>query len=160
MKRSSTLFLQVVIIALGIVVLTALLWEPHLEGRNAHATLFAIYFKDPFLAYIYLGSIPFFGALYQASKLLGYIEHNKAFSPASVEALRNIKYCGLAIVGFIAGAEAYLFIMVRGHDDIAGGVAMGFVIAFASLVIAVFAALLEQLLHNAIAIKSENDLTV
>src|SRR3989344_2815813 len=151
MKRSVTMFLQTVIVCIGLGALVALLWEPHLEGRNANATLFEIYFQDPFLAYIYLASIPFFVALYQASKLLRYIEQNKAFSTASVEALRNIKYCGLTIVGFIAGAEAYIFIVVRGHDDIAGGVAMGFVIAFASLVIAGFAPLPEQVLHNAIA---------
>ena len=58
MKKSSTIFLQVVIVLIGIGVLAAMLWEPHLEGRNVHATLFEIYFKDPFLAYVYIGSIP------------------------------------------------------------------------------------------------------
>ena len=72
MKRSSTIFLQVVIVLIGIGALALLLWEPHIEGRNAHATLFEIYFKDPFLAYAYIASIPFFVALYQAFKLLGY----------------------------------------------------------------------------------------
>ena len=81
MKKSSILFLQVVIVALIIGVLVALLWEPHLEGRNVNATLFEIYFKDPFLAYVYLGSIPFFVGLYQAFKVLGYIGQNKTFSP-------------------------------------------------------------------------------
>ena len=73
MKRSSTIFLQVVIVLIGIGALALLLWEPHVEGRNAHATLFEIYFKDPFLAYAYVASIPFFVALYQAFKVLGYV---------------------------------------------------------------------------------------
>src|SRR4029079_14915748 len=60
MKRSSALFLQAAIVPIGIAVGAFLLWEPRLEGRNAHATTFEIYFKDPFLAYVYLGSIPFF----------------------------------------------------------------------------------------------------
>mgnify|MGYP001601713322 CR=1 FL=1 len=79
MKRSSTLFLQVVIVLIGIVTLALLLWEPHLEGVNAHATLFEMYFKDPFLALVYIGSIPFFMALYQAFKVLGYAGQNKIF---------------------------------------------------------------------------------
>src|SRR5690349_7930555 len=98
MKRSSTIFLQVVIALVGIGALTVLLWEPHIEGRNAHATLFEIYFKDPFLAYVYIASIPFFVALYQAFKVLGYAGQNKIFSQEAVKALRNIKYCAMAII--------------------------------------------------------------
>ena len=65
MKRSSTIFLQVVIVLIGIGALAFLLWEPHVEGVNAHATFFEVYL-DPFIAYAYIGSIPFFVALYQA----------------------------------------------------------------------------------------------
>jgi hypothetical protein len=137
-----------------------MLWEPHIEGRNAHATLFQIYFNDPFLAYAYFASISFFAALYQAFKLLGYIGKNNVFSLNSVKALRVIKYCAISLVGFIAGAEAYLFIAVRGKDDIAGGVAIGLVMIFASVVIAAAAAVFERLLQSAVDIKSENDLTV
>ena len=66
MKSSLALFLQAAIALIGIGSLALLLWEPHIEGRNAHATTFEIYFKDPFLAYVYVGSIPFFVALYRA----------------------------------------------------------------------------------------------
>ncbi|HXD31706.1 MAG TPA: hypothetical protein VN643_11340 [Pyrinomonadaceae bacterium] len=72
MKRGSTIFLQVVIVLSGIGVLALLLWEPQLEGRKVPATQFAIYFKDPFLAYIYLAFVPCFVGLYQAFKILGY----------------------------------------------------------------------------------------
>jgi len=77
MKRSSTAFLQTVIVLIGVGALALMLWEPHVEGRNAHATPFEIYFKDPFLAYAYIASIPFFAALYQAFKVLGYAGQNK-----------------------------------------------------------------------------------
>ena len=43
-----------------------------------------------------------------------------------MKALRTIKYCAIAIIGFVVGAEAYFFIVMRGKDDIAGGVFMGF----------------------------------
>lgn len=160
MKRGSTIFLQVVIVALGIGTLAFMLWEPHIEGRNAHATLFEIYFKDPFLAYVYIASIPFFVALYQALKLLGYIARNKVFSQRSVKALRTIKYCAISLVASIVAAEAYLFIAMRGKDDIAGGVAMGLFLIFVSAVMATAAAVFERTLQSAVDIKSENDLTV
>ena len=78
MKRGATIFLQVIVVALGIGAVALLLWEPHIEGRNAHATNFEIYFKDPFLVLVYIGSIPFFAALYQAFKLLGYARDRKS----------------------------------------------------------------------------------
>jgi hypothetical protein len=160
MKSSSTMFLQFVIVLIGLGALVILLGEPHIEGRNANATLLQIYFNDPFLAYAYFGSIAFFVALYQAFKLLGYIGQNKVFSHDSVRALRTIKYCAMALVGFIAGAEAYFLMAVRGKDDIAGGVMMGLVLMFVSTVIATAAAVFERLLQSAVDLKSENDLTV
>lgn len=158
MKRSSTIFLQVVIVLIAIGALAIMLWEPHIEGRNAHATLFEIYFKDPFLAYAYIASSPFFVALYQAFKVLGYARQNQVFSPAAVKALRTIKYCAIAIVGFVAIGE--VFILFSNTDDRAGGVVMGIVITFGSIVIATAAAMFESILQSAVEIKSENDLTV
>lgn len=161
MKRSSIIFLQVVLVLIGIGVLALMLWEPHLEGKNAHATLFEIYFKDPFLAYAYIGSIPFFVALYQAFTLLTYIGQNKVFSQAAVNTLRTIKYCSFITAGAIVAADAYLMIAARsGNDDPAGAVMLGFIATFASIVIGTAAAVFERLLQNAVDIKSENDLTV
>ena len=153
-----TIFLQAVIVLIGIGALALMLWEPHIEGRNAHATLFEIYFKDPFLAYAYLASIPFFVALYQAIKVLGYIGENNAFSQPTLNALRTIKFCAFAIIGFVAAGE--LFIMLGNSDDRAGGVFIGILITFGSVVIATAAAMFERILQNAVDIKSENDLTV
>lgn len=158
MKRSSTIFLQVVIVLIGVAALALLLWEPHIEGRNAHATLVQIYFHDPFLAYAYITSIAFFAALYQAFRVLGYVRKNKVFSQEAVRALRTIKVCAIAIIGFVAGAE--VFIMLSNSDDRAGGVFMGVIITFGAVVIATAAAMFERILENAVAIKSENDLTV
>jgi hypothetical protein len=158
MKRSSTMFLQGVVVLIGIGVLALLLWEPHLEGRNAHATLFEIYFHDPFLALVYLGSIPFFVALYQAFKVLGYVGKNKVFSPAAVKALRTIKYCAIAIIGFVA--VELIVIMLGDSDDRPPAVVMGILITFGSLVVAAAAAMFERALQSAVDLKSENDLTV
>lgn len=161
MKKSSTIFLQIVIVLIGISAFALMLWEPHLEGRNVNATLFQIYFNDPFLAYAYISSIAFFVALYQAFKLLGYIGQNKVFSLSSVKALRTIKYCAMTLGAFIMGAEGYLFIVQRKvEEDIAGGVMMGLIMIFISVVVATAAAVFERTLQSAVDIKSENDLTV
>jgi hypothetical protein len=160
MKKSSTIFLQVVIVLIGLGALFLLLWEPHLEGVNAHATtLYQIYFDDPFLALVYTGSIPFFVALYQAFKLLGYVGKDKVFSGAAVKALRTIKYCALAIIGFVAVEEVFIMLN-HGSDDAAGGIMMGVFITFGSIVVAAAAAMFEKTLQSAVELKSENDLTV
>lgn len=143
MKRIATLFLQALIVLIGIGTVALMLWEPNIEGRNVHSTLFEVYFKDPFLAYAYLESLSFFVALYQAFKVLGYVRQNKTFSPATVKALRTIKYSAIALVGFIVVPVAYLLI-VRPGDDIAGGVAIGFFLIFVSVIIATVAAMFER----------------
>jgi hypothetical protein len=158
MKHGSILFLRAVILLIGVGVLAGMLWEPRVEGRNVNADLSTIYFRDPFLAYAYLGSLPFFFGLYQAFKLLGYVDQGQAFSPAAVKALRYIKYCALAVIGFIIGGEAYIILGVS--DDHAGGVAMGIVMSFACVVTATVAAVLERVLRSAVDLKLENDLTV
>jgi len=158
MKRSLTVFLQIVIVLIGIGTLALLLWEPHIEGRNKHATLFEIYFKDSFLAYVYLGSIPFILALYQAFKVLGYAGQNRIFSPAAVTALRTIKYCAMAILGFVA--VSVICFLSGDPDDRPAGVFMRILVAFPSIVVATAAAMFERILQNALEMKSENDLTV
>jgi len=141
-----------VVVLIGIGALALLLWEPQIEGRNAHATFFQIYFNDPFLAYAYTASIAFFVALYQAFKVLGYARQDKVFSQASIKALRTIKFCATAIIAFVAGGE--IFIMVGNSDDRAGGVFMGILIAFGSLVIAAAARTCEGILKSAADMKS------
>ena len=61
---------------------------------------------------------------------------------------------------FSRGAEAYFFIVQRGKDDIAGGVMMGLLLIFVSVVVATAAAVFERILQSAVELKSENDLTV
>jgi hypothetical protein len=159
MKRSSTIFLQMVILLVGLGALALLIWEPQIEGVNAHATNFEIYFKDPFLALVYVGSVPFFVALFQAFKILGYAGKNKIFSAAAVKSLRTIKYCALVIIGFVVIEEIFI-LLNHGNDDATGGIFMGVLITFGSIVIATAAAMFERILKNAVDIKSENDLTV
>ena len=157
MKRSITVFLQTVIVLVGIGALAFLLWEPHVEGVNAHATVFQMYF-NLLIAYAYVASIPFFVALCQAFKVLGWIGRNEIFTQRSVRALRTIKYCALAIIGFVA--VSVIFMIGGDREDRPGGTFMRLLIAFPSLVVASAAAMGERIFQNAVDLKSENDLTI
>ncbi|MDO8600519.1 MAG: DUF2975 domain-containing protein [bacterium] len=165
MKKSSTIFLQIVIVLIGIVALAIMIRFPLTEGRAVNLDLFHIY-ADPFLVYGYLVSIAFFVALYQAFKLLGLIGQNKVFSLSSVKALRTIKYCAIILSVSIVMAALYIRIScctvaeVDGGDDPAGFIAVSIVATLISIVVATAAGVFEKLLQKAVDIKSENDLTV
>jgi hypothetical protein len=108
---------------------------------------------------MYISAVPFYFALYQAFKLLCYIDKNKAFSQISVKALKNIKYCAITISALYLVIMPFVYLVAE-KDDAPGLIIIGMVPIFASMVIAVFAAVLQKLLKEAIDIKSENDLTV
>lgn len=154
MKRGSTIFLRGVIILIGILVLafcTVALPYGIITDR--------VGYYRPLLLGLYAPAIPFFFALYQGMRLLGYIDNNTAFTEKSVAALKNIKVCAGTISTLFAVGMPYIF-YVADRDDAPGVAAIGFVIIFASFVIATFAAVLQKLIQNAIDIKQENELTV
>lgn len=145
MKRSAATPSRIAIALIGAAALAFLLWEPHLEGRNAHATVFEIYFKDPFLAYAYLASLPFFVGLQQAYKALGGVRRD-GVTPETLMALRTIKKCALALIAFVA--VSVLFMSAGDPDDRPAGVFMRLLVAGASTVVAVVAARFERVLRN------------
>jgi ammonia channel protein AmtB len=75
-----------------------------------------------------------------------------------LRSVRTIKYCAIALVGFVVGGE--IFIITSDSDDHAGGVVIGLVIGFASIVVAAAMTVLERALQKAVDMKSESDLTV
>ena len=159
MKKISIIFLQAVIVLIGIVALVILIRFPLTEGRAANLDLFSIY-SDPFILYGYAASIAFFVALYKAFRLLGYIGQNKVFSSNAVEALKSRKYCAIVLSILIVIAGLYIRISHNKEDDPAGFLAICIVTTFISIVVATAAAIFEKTLQNAIDMKSENDLTI
>lgn len=153
-KQGSTHFLRAALLVIGAAVLTICIFALS-DGISADQT---DYYR-PILLGLSVPAVPFFFALYQAFKLLGYIDTNEAFSDLSVAALKNIKYCALIISALFTAGMPYIYYAAN-RDDAPGVILLGLVIIGASLVIATFAAVLQKLLRNAIAIKSENDLTV
>ncbi|MED3689173.1 DUF2975 domain-containing protein [Peribacillus butanolivorans] len=160
MKRGTTLFLKIAVILIGIPVLALCIFlVPEIAKFAAELYPDMTYIKYLVLIDLYASAIPFYFALFQAFKLLSYIDKNKAFSELSVRALTKIKYCAITIsILYVVGMP--LFYLIAELDDAPGIILIGLVIIFASMVIAVFAAVLQRLLQEAIDIKSENDLIV
>jgi len=163
MKQGSTLFLKLAVIIMGIPVLAACIFLlPNLaklamkhvtDGTTLAYMVFAL------VTIMYVSAIPFYFALYQALKLLSYIDKNQAFSQISVTALKSIKKCAITITCLYVVALPFVFVIAE-WDDAPGLALLGLVVVGAAMVISVFAAVLQRLLQEAINIKSENDLTV
>ncbi|WP_423409073.1 DUF2975 domain-containing protein [Heyndrickxia sp. MSNUG] len=159
MKRE-TLFLKVVVFLMGLPVLALSIFVlPEIAEFFAELNPTLDFLQYPFLIGLYVTVIAFFAALYQTLRLLSYIDKNEAFSDLSVMALKNIKYCAITISALFVVFMPLIYLMAE-VDDAPGMILIGMVIIFGSVVIAVFAAVLQKLLKNAIDIKSENDLTV
>ncbi|MGE6596293.1 DUF2975 domain-containing protein [Bacillus proteolyticus] len=160
MKQGSTLFLKTAIILIGIPVLALCIFlVPNIGNYAAELYPDIAYIKYLVLLNLYATVVPFYFALYQAFKLVSFIDKGNAFSKLSVRSLKKIKHCAVTIsILYVVGMP--LFYLVAERDDAPGIIILGMLLIFASMVIAVFAAVLQRLLKDAIDIKSENDLTV
>jgi hypothetical protein len=158
MKQGSTLFLKIAVFLIGAPVLAlGIFGVTYLVNNPANPNYAHILY--PIVTGMYISIIPFFVALYQAFKLLSYIDKSLAFSEFSVKALQKIKFCAMTMSGVYIVILPFVFLVAE-LDDAPGLVIVGMVPIFAPMVIAVFAAVLQRLLQEAITIKHENDLTV
>lgn len=158
MKKGSTFFLRFVVIILGIIIfgiaLVGLPWV--IDQVKEYYPKIVLY---PIVAGMYITALPFYFALFQVWHLLGLIDDNEAFSTESVDSLRNIKLSAYTIAGIYTMMLPILYIIAE-VDDAPGLLAIPLIVTFAAMVIAVFAAVLEKLLREAVNIKSDNDLTI
>ena len=159
MKRYSTFILRcaVVIAGIGMLVICGVIaWIAFFENR-----------PDPYhMEYIgligtYAAAIPYFIALYQAMKLLRYIDAGNAFSKLSVKALTIITRCAIADFIITAlGGLPFFYVLVQLNRDTPGFMILGTAISGCAFLIAVFTSVLRRLLQDAIDVKTENDLTI
>lgn len=159
-KISSILFLRCAVVGFG----ALLLIVSSLLGYSVFTEWPLQFPEAPDLRYLALliiltTVISFLMALYQALKLLTYIEKNQVFTQKSVEVVSRVKLAAMTIAGALFLGMPIVY-MIAEKDDAPGLILFGLVFVVAPLVVAVAAAVLGQLLKNVIAIKSENDLTV
>ncbi|GAA0501980.1 DUF2975 domain-containing protein [Salinibacillus aidingensis] len=158
MKQGATLFLKVAIFFIGVTVLVLCVFAlPRLASYTAEMYPEFAYLQYPVLIGLYGTVIPFFMGLYQTLQLLKFIDQNYAFSDRSAAALMYIKYCAVTISILYAAGTLFLITQSALHPGIA---IIGLIIIFTSVVIAIFAGVLQKLLKNALDLKTENDLTV
>lgn len=157
-EKGNNIFLKLAVFLIGLPVLILCIFGLTWLANNSINPDYA-QILYPILIGIYVTAIPFYFALYQAFKLLNYIDNNKSFSQLSVNSLRNIKFCAITISGLYVVIMPFIYLLAE-NDDAPGLILIGMIPIFASTVIAVFAAVLQRLLQEAIDIKSENDLTV
>lgn len=160
MNKGSTIFLKFVIVLMGLPILAGCIYGlSRFDPDSPYwATEALAKLQYPLLIGMYAAMIPFFIALFQTLKLLSFIDKDQAFSQLSVKALKTIKYCAVAVSVLFAMELPFFYLLTKADD--APGVLIGAVVIFASTVVAVFAAVLQKLLQDAIRIKEENDLIV
>jgi len=148
-KLGSTFFLKVVAFLIGIAVLAVCIFLlPEAARRDAivHPGDYSIY---PLLICAYGVCITFSVALYQAYKLLSYININNAFSELSLKSLKVIKKCAFTIIFFILFLIVYLrvFAMFTG-EDAAGPIALGLIGILVTAIIAAIIDVLQKPIKN------------
>ena len=156
--RGTVTFLKVNIFIMGIIILAlCLFWLPGLAKDSAEMNPEFAHLRLPVLVGLYFTAIPFFLAMYQAFKLLIFIESEIAFSELAVITLGHIKNCAITIIIlYLIG----IFLLLSQNALHPGIAIIGFVIIFTTLVISLFTAVLQQLLTSALKLITENELTV
>ena len=159
MNKLSIIFLQFVIIFIGILSLFILIRFPMLEGRAVNLNFYEIY-TDPFIIYSYLSSVFYFIGLYQGFILLSQISHDNLFSVVSVRIVNNIKYCSYILGLLIIFGAIYIRFFNNPNDDPAGFLALSMIMTLIFSAIGTTALIFKRSIQKAIELKSENDLTI
>ncbi len=160
MKRIPSIFLRITIVVLGLLALAVctvalpLLWGDVTKEFPEYA--YAVY--AVFVAF-YTAAVPFLIGLYNAWRLLDFIDKGGAFTKPTVKALSGIAICAAVASGVFLLSMPFFYIW-GDLDDAPGLIVIGMVFVSAPLVVSLFAAILQRLISEAVELKSENELTV
>jgi hypothetical protein len=149
-KRGSTTFLKVIIFLVGIAVLTlCIYWLPEITIRDARVHPDTASFLIPFLVCAYGYCITLSVVLYQAFKLLTYIERNNAFSELSLKSLEVIKKCIFVVIFFIVLGIVTLMVLAKvTGDDAAGPISLSLMGIIVTSTVAAFVSVLQKPIKN------------
>ena len=111
----------------------------------------------PFIIFIWITIIPFYGALFEGWKISNEINNDNSFSKTNIDSLNKIrKYALSECFLYFVGALILLYFNLL-HLSIL--IIILFVI-FIAMCISVFTAVLAHLVQKACDLKDENDLTI
>lgn len=151
-KRGSTTFLRVIIFLAGIAVLALCISLPGIAVKDARVHPDTAYFLIPFLVCAYGFCIAFSVALYQAYKLLTYVEKNNAFSELSLKSLQIIKKCTIAVIFLFLLAIVSLKICAKVTGGDAAPVPLCLLGILATSIITAIVDVLQKPIKNALNI--------
>lgn len=155
-KRVSILFLQTIIVLIGVLVFLFMIRFPLTEGRAENLDIISIY-SDPFILYGYTSSIVFFVALFKTYKFLGYINQNRLFTHTSIRTLRSIRYCTMILGVLIILAGIYIMLFHNKDDDPAGFLGMCILLTFISITVSINLEIFEKRLQNSVDLKNKEN---
>jgi hypothetical protein len=159
MNKIAIIFLQFMILIIGILSLFILIRFPMLEGRAVNLNLYEIY-ADPFIIYGYLSSIFYFKGLYQGLLLLRQISNDNLFSVSSVQTVKKIKYCSYYLGFLIIIGAIYIRFFNNSDEDPAGFLALSMITTMIFTTVATTALIFERSIQKAVKLKSDNELTI
>lgn len=150
-KRGSTTFLKIIIVLASIGVLALSIRLPWIAYNDAKVHPATAYFLIPFLICAYGFCIAFSISLYQAFKLLTYIEKNNALSELALNSLQIIKRCAFAVIVLIVIAIASLRVLTTVvKDDAAGPTALCLMAILATSIFAAIIHTLQKPINNSL----------
>jgi hypothetical protein len=149
-KRGSTTFLKIIIFLIGIAMLAlCIYWLPEIAIKDAKVHPDTAYFLIPFLVCAYGFCIAFSVALYQAYKLLTYIEKNNAFSELSLKSLKVIKKCAFTVIFLILLGIVSLMVLAKNTgEDAAGPISLSLMGILVTSTVATFVSVLQIPIKN------------
>ena len=158
MKRSSTLFLRLVISLMAVAALAVCgMGVPRMVADEVSRHPNGVGVPYAIMVCAYILCIPFFTALYQGFRVLNFIDHDKTFSNATAASLRLIRGCALIIgASFLAGIITLRVLSAGTDEDPAGPTAIAMVIMFFCLTVTAVSTVIEKQILKAIALKTES----
>ena len=155
MKVSSTTFLKIELIIIALPVLAICIYGLAWLVKNPVSSDYSSILY-PIIIALYMTTVPFFISLFQAFKLLDYIDKKQSFSELSVKSLKIIKLCAssISIIYLLMMPFSYL---LAEKDDAPGIIIIAGAFVFGSLVVAAFVAVLQKFLIEVIDIKTNNE---
>lgn len=160
-EKGSTLFLRLALISMALAVagLCALIL-PNIYFYWAKEFPEISFTTYPILIGLVGTALAFWTALFQAWRILGYIEEDKLFSSPTLKSLDLIKRYAFLISLLYAMGWPIIYHLAQLEDAPGLIIIYGAIFIGTPLIAAVAVMVLQRLLQKVILMKSENDLTV
>ena len=159
-KSIKTLRVVVILLTVFVFLFEGLLIYP-LALKYAHKVPSFEGIRIASLVFLYITSIPFYMAIFQALRICRNIIENKPFAKSNIYYFNFARWCALpvSVVYLIGGIGAYIFTAGRGTPAITLIVAMA-AVAFFAFVVFLACSVMVELFKRAHELQEENAMTI